>query len=121
MVQNFSKLNVYQEAYNLSKDVYNEMKDVNGNFRLKEQLFGSTTAICANLAEMSAFDNKNAQKQKVSTCLGEANETEFWLNFCKDVGLLAEDKFKDFSNRAKVTRMMLFNLHKSVEAEAKCM
>jgi four helix bundle protein len=54
----------------------------------------------------------------VATCLGEANETEFWLNFCKDVGLLNEGKFKDFANRLRVTRMMLFNLHKSVKAEA---
>jgi len=117
MTQNFTKLKVYEEAYNLSKDVYNDMKDVKHNFRLKEQLFGSTTAICANLAEMSAFDNKNAQKQKVSTCLGETNETEFWLNFCKDVGLLNGDKFKDYVNRLRITRMMLFNLRKSIAKE----
>jgi len=117
MTQNFTKLNVYQEAYTLSKDVYNDMKDVKNNFRLKEQLFGSTTAICANLAEMSAFDNKNAQKQKVSTCLGETNETEFWLNFCKDVGLLDEGKFKGYVNRLRITRMMLFNLRKSIAKE----
>jgi len=59
----------------------------------------------------------SAQKQKVSTCLGEANETEFWLNFCKDVGLLNEGRFKDFANRLKITRMMLFNLYKSVAKE----
>jgi four helix bundle protein len=118
LVQDFKKLKVYEEAYNLSKDIYNELKDVRGSFRIKEQLFGSSTAICANLAEMSAFENKNSQKQKVTTCLGEANETDFWLNFCKDVGLLQEDKFKDYQNRVKVTRMMLFNLYKSVKAEA---
>ncbi len=117
MTQDFKKLKVYDEAYRLAKDLYNELKDVKSNFRLKEQIFGSTTAICANLAEMSAFDNKNAQRQKVATCLGEANETEFWLNFCKDVGLLNESKFKDFANRLKITRMMLFNLHKAVKAE----
>jgi four helix bundle protein len=116
-MQDFKKLNVYQEAYNLSKNVYNELKDVKGNFRPKEQLFGSTTAICSNLAEMSAFDNKNAQKQKVVTCLGEANETEFWLNFCKDVSLLDGEKFRDFVNRLKITRMMLFNLRKAVAKE----
>ena len=54
MVQNFAKLNVYQEAYDLSKDVYNEMKDVNGNFRLKEQLFGSTTAMTTTSAQTSS-------------------------------------------------------------------
>ena len=102
-MQDFKKLKVYQEAYDLSKNVYNELKDVKGNFRLKEQLFGSTTAICANLAEMGAFDNRNQQRQKVATCIGEANETEFWLNFCKDAELLNEEKFKEFVNRLKMT------------------
>jgi len=117
-MQDFRKLKVYQEAYGLSKDIYNETKDIKGNFRLKEQLFGSSTAICANLAEMGSFDNRNQQRQKVATCIGEANETEFWLNFCKDVGLLDEIKFKGYLNTLKTTRMMLYNLHKSVkEAE----
>jgi four helix bundle protein len=66
---------------------------------------------------MSAFQNKNQQNQKVYTCIGEANETDFWLNFCKDVNLLSEEKFKDFQNRVKTTRMMLFNLHKSIKQE----
>jgi four helix bundle protein len=117
-MQDFKKLAVYQTAYYLSKDLYNEIKGVKGNFRLKEQLFGSSTAICANLAEMGSFDNRNQQRQKVATCIGEANETEFWLNFCKDVEIINEDKFKDYLNRLKTTRMMLYNLHKSVkEAE----
>ena len=117
MSQDFKKLKVYQEAYDLSKDIYNEMKDVKASFRVKEQLFGSSTAICANLAEMAAFDNRNQQKQKVTTCIGEANETDFWLNFCKDTHLLEEEKFKEFQNRAKTVRMMLFNLHKIIKQE----
>jgi four helix bundle protein len=117
MVQDFKKLRVYQEAYKLSKDIYKEMKDLQGHFRLKEQLFASTTAICANIAEMGAFENKNQQKQKIGTCIGEANETDFWLNFCRDVNLLTEDKFKDFQNRVKATRMMLDNLHKPINQE----
>jgi four helix bundle protein len=121
MTQDFKKLKVYQEAFDLSKDIYKEMKDAKSNFRLKEQLFGSSTAICANLAEMAAFDNKNQQNQKIYTCIGEANETDFWLNFCKEVGLLNDEKFKDFQNRVKVARMMLFNLHESIKKEVNCM
>lgn len=118
MVQDFKKLRVYQEAYKLSKDVYDEMKDLQGHFRLKQQLFGSTTSICANLAEMGAFENKNQQKQKVGTCIGEANETDFWLNFCTEVGLLKEENFKDFQNRIKTTRMKLFNLQRVIKQGA---
>jgi len=117
MTQDFKKLKVYQEAFDLSKDIYNELKEAKGSFRVKEQLFGASTAICANLAEMSAFENKNQQNQKIYTCIGEANETDFWLNFCKEVDLLGDEKFKDFQNRVKVTRMMLFNLHDSIKKE----
>jgi len=117
MTQDFKKLKVYQEAFDLSRDIYNELKEAKGSFRVKEQLFGASTAICANLAEMSAFDNKNQQNQKIYTCIGEANETDFWLNFCKEVNLLGDEKFKDFQNRVKVARMMLFNLHDSIKKE----
>ena len=114
-MQDFRKLKVYQEAYGLAKDIYNELKEAKGSFRVKEQLFGCSTAICANIAEMGSFDNRNQQKQKIATCIGEANETEFWLNFCKDVNLLSEERFKDFLNRMKTTRMMLYNLHKTIK------
>jgi len=117
MAQNFNNLTVYQDAYALSKDVYNEVKDIDKHWRLKDQLFGSTTAVCSNLAEMASFENKNQQKQKVIVCIGECNESEFWLNFCKDVGLLEQQKHKDYVNRLKTIRMMLFNLKKCIEDE----
>jgi len=116
-MQNFKKLIVYQEAFNLSKLIYNELKEVKSHFRLKEQLFGATSAIAANLAEMSAFENKNQQKQKLITCIAEANETEFWLDFCKEVGLLNEEKHKNYSNVITKIRMMLLNLLKSIKSE----
>jgi four helix bundle protein len=118
MAQDFKKLEVYKDAFDLSKDIYNELKDVTGHFRVKDQLLASSTAICANLAEMAAFDNTNQMKQKVAVCIGEANETDFWLNFCTKVGLLKEEKFKDFQNRIKTTRMKLFNLHKVIKLGA---
>jgi len=108
---------VYQDAYTLARDIYKETESIQGNFRLKDQLWGSSTSICTNLAEMSAFENKNQQVQKVITCIGEANETEFWLDFCKDVGHLTEEKHKELINRLKPIRMSLFNLKKAIEQE----
>ncbi len=81
---------------------------------LKEQLFGSITAIPANLAEMSSMENKNQQTNKLRVCIGECNETEFWLAFCKDVGLITEQVCKEYVDRITKVRMMLFSLLKSI-------
>ena len=118
MPQNFNNLDVYNEAYSLAQDIYKETEKIEKHFRLKEQLFGSSTAVCANLAEMAAMDNKKQQAQKVKVCIGETNESEFWLNFCKDAGLIEESKFKDYINRLKVIRMKLYNLLRSIEKES---
>ena len=115
-MQNFQKLDVYQNAYSLSRQIYEDIKD-SKHFRLKEQLFGSSTAICANLAEMAAFENKSQQKQKVIVCIGEANETEFWLDFCKDTELLSQEKHKLYVNELHKIRMKLFNLLKSIKMD----
>ena len=115
MAQNFHKLRVYQEAYALATDIYKETEHIQGNYRIKDQLWGSSTSICTNLAEMGGLDNKNQQKQKVSVCIGEANETEFWLNFINNVGHLTDKKHKNFVNRLKLIRMSLYNLRKLIQ------
>jgi len=114
-MQDFHKLQVYQDAFKLSKLIFKEIKDLK-HFRLKEQLFGSITSICANLAEMSAFDNVNQIKQKVKICIGEANETEFWLDFCSENDLIELKNHKVYIDNIKIIRMKLFNLLKSINS-----
>ncbi|ODS42792.1 MAG: hypothetical protein MSIBF_05780 [Candidatus Altiarchaeales archaeon IMC4] len=120
MVQNFKNLRVYQDAYALARDIYKATESLKGNYRIKDQIGGSSTSICTNLAEMSSFENKNQQKQKISTCIGEANETEFWLDFYRDVGHLTEEKHKEFLNKLKPIRMSLFKLLGAIKKDREC-
>ena len=83
MTQNFKNLLVYEDAFRLSKDLYLFFEGKQVPFRAREQLLASASSICANLAEMAAFESKPAMKQKVVTCIGEANETEFWMDMMK--------------------------------------
>ncbi|MBM3309508.1 MAG: four helix bundle protein [Candidatus Altiarchaeales archaeon] len=115
MAQNFKNLRIYREAYLLAKDVYNELKEIDKHFRLKDQLFGSTTSVCANIAEMSSMDNKNQQRQKITICIGEANETEVWLDLCKDFNLISEVSYDDYLHRNRKIRMMLYTLKNSLK------
>lgn len=118
MTQNFKNLKVYDEAFMLSKDLYVFFEDKKTSFRAKEQLLASASSICANLAEMAAaFDSKSAMKQKVVTCIGEANETEFWLDMMQELKVLPQREHLDFMNRLVKIRSMLFNLKKSMNDE----
>ncbi|MEW6035220.1 MAG: four helix bundle protein [Candidatus Micrarchaeota archaeon] len=54
-MQDFKKLRVYEEAFRLSKDVFQFMEDKRMSSRAKEQLLASVSSICANLAEMGAM------------------------------------------------------------------
>lgn len=117
MAQNPFKLDVYNDAFKLSKDIYNEIRKNESkghSYRVKEQLRASVSSICANLAEMGAFNNNNQVRQKIKVCIGEANETEHWLTFSKEVGLLDEKITKQYKNEIKMIRMKLFNLLKSI-------
>ena len=76
MTQNFKNLKVYEEAFRLSKDLYIFFDGRQVSLRAKEQVLASASSICANLAEMAAFESKPQQRQKIMICIGEANETD---------------------------------------------
>ncbi|PIU81359.1 hypothetical protein COS70_04520 [Candidatus Micrarchaeota archaeon CG06_land_8_20_14_3_00_50_6] len=71
---------------------------------------GAVAAVPANLSEMAAFNNKNQQRQKILTCIAESNESEFWLDFCKEVELINEQEHLAFIQRLLRIRWMLCSL-----------
>jgi four helix bundle protein len=115
MTQNFKNLKVYQDAFQLSKDLFLFFGDKKPtSYRSKEQLLASASSICANLAEMAAFDSKPAQKQKVTTCIGECNELEFWMDLMLELKQLPQREHIEFMGRLVKIRSMLFNLKKTI-------
>ena len=114
-MQNFKNLKVYEEAFRLSKDIFEFMEDKQMSRRAKEQLLASVSSICANLAEMAAMDSKAAQKQKLVTCIGEANETEYWLDLCHSLKIIPQREHLNFMTSLVRVRAMLCKLKKSIE------
>ena len=114
-MQDFKKLRVYEEAFRLSKDVFAFMEDKPMSYRAKEQLLASVSSICANLAEMAAYDSKAAQKQKLVTCIGEANESEFWLDLCNSLNVIPQREHLNFMTSLVKVRSMLCKLKSSIE------
>ena len=117
MTQNFKNLKVYEEAFGLSKEIYLFLEDKKMSLRAKEQLLASVSSICANLAEMAAFESKGQQKQKIITCIAEANETEFWLDLNYELKIVPQREHLDFMNKLVKIRSMLFNLKKTMGEE----
>jgi len=105
-MQDYHKLVVWQNAFKLSLNIYEEIKD-SKEYRLKDQLFGAVTSIGANLAEMSGLDNMNSQKQKVVICIGESKEAEYWIEFCREARILSREKAGAYIKEITDIRMKL--------------
>jgi four helix bundle protein len=116
-MQNFNNLEVYKKAYELSKNIYKDIETNLNNNRLKGQLFGAITSIPANLAEGAAFDTPAHITHKIRIAIGEANEAEYWLNFCRDTGALDIHRAKVYIDELTSIRKMLFGLLKSVKED----
>jgi len=121
MTQNFKNLRVYDDGFLLSKDLFLFFEGKQMSLRTKEQLLAAASSICANLAEMGAFESKPQQRQKIVTCIAEANELEFWLDMTKELKVLPQREHLDFMNRLVKIRSMLFNLKKSITEEGEKM
>jgi four helix bundle protein len=113
-MQNFKNLKVYEEAFRLSKDVFEFMEDKKMSFRAKEQLLASVSSICANLAEMSAYDSIAAKKQKLAISIGEANEAEFWLDLCHSLKIIPQREHLNFMTSLVKVRSMLCRFRNSM-------
>ena len=114
VMQNFKNLKVYEEAFRLSKDIFEFMEDKQMSRRAKEQLLASASSICANLAEMGAIDSKKAQNQKLVTCIGEANETEYWLDLCNSLKIIPQREHLNFMTSLVRVRSMLCKLKHAI-------
>jgi hypothetical protein len=61
--------------------------------------------------------NPNLSKsRKVITCIGEANECEFWLDMMQELKVLPQREHIDYMGRLVKIRSMLFNLKKIMAA-----
>jgi len=112
-MHDFKNLSMYQKAFDLSKAIYTEIGD-SKQYRIRDQLIGSVTSVCANLAEMTSFDNKNQMKQKLRICIGETNETEFWINFLNEINIFSEEKTNNFLEQVYLIRIMLCRYLKKI-------
>lgn len=108
--KSFRELKVYQKARDAAKQVFVASKEFprEERFALTDQIRRSSRAVKAMLAEAWARRRyKAAFINKIDEALGEANETQSWLDDALDTQYLSAAAFKDLDERYQAIGGML--------------
>ena len=109
----YKDLKVYQLAYALAMDIFQETKRFppDERYSLTDQLRRSSRSITANLAE--AWKKRKYEKaflSKLVDCSGEAAEVEVWLDLSLDCGYLPKEKHEHFVSKYDEVGRMLYSM-----------
>src|SRR3954471_6158705 len=108
--RSFRELKVYQSARDAAQKVFIASKEFpkQERFALTDQIRRSSRAVKAMLAEAWARRRyKAAFINKIDEALGEANETQSWLDDALDAQYLSAADFKDLNERYQAIGGML--------------
>jgi four helix bundle protein len=108
--RSFRELKVYEKAREAAKEVFRLTKDFprEERYALTDQMRRSSRAVKAMLAEAWARRRyKAAFINKIDEALGEANETQSWLDDALDSQYLSAANFKDLNERYQAIGGML--------------
>ena len=109
-----SQLQVYVDAMALAKACLPVVNSISGNYRLRDQFFGAVTSIGANIAEWAAFSSPGSRKEKLTRCIAESNEVDFWLEICKEQGIIGVAKWEELTECNEKVRRKLYALKKTI-------
>lgn len=110
MLRGHRDLKVYQLAYKLAMEIFNESKAFpkEERYSLTDQIRRSSHSVAANIAE--AFRKRrypNMFVNKLSDADAEATETQVWLDFSQDCGYLLEDRHRKLTKGYEEVGKML--------------
>ncbi len=98
MLRGHKDLKVYQLAYKLAMEIFNESKTfpIEERYSLTDQIRRSSRSVATNIAE--AFRKRryrNMFVNKLSDSDTEATETQVWLDFSLDCGYLSRGSYEN--------------------------
>jgi four helix bundle protein len=97
MLQGHKDLKVYQLAYKLAMEIFNESKTfpIEERYSLTDQIRRSSRGVATNIAE--AFRKRRYRNMfinKLSDSDAEATETQVWLDFSLDCSYLSRESYE---------------------------
>ena len=95
MMRGFRDLKVYQRAYRLAMEVFEESKRFpkEERYSLTDQIRRSSRGVAANIAE--GFRKRQYPRMfssRLADADAEATETQVWLDFAHDCGYMARER-----------------------------
>jgi len=98
LIKSFRELNVYKTARQESQRIYKRSRSFppEEKYALTDQIRRSSRAVKAMVAEAWARRRYRAVFiNKIDEALGEATETQSWIDDCLDCGYLSEDEHRE--------------------------
>jgi four helix bundle protein len=111
-------LRVYQLAYRLAMQIFNETKTFphDERYSMTSQIRRSSRSVAANPAEgYRKRQYRNMFVSKLADCDAEATETQVWLDFARDCGYLSEERHKEVAAGYDELGRMLSSMIKDPE------
>lgn len=112
----YKNLEVWEKADALAKAVYKATV----NFP-KDEIYGITSqlrravlSVPVNIVEGTGRQGRKELKQFANIALGSLAETEYLIEFCKDIGYLNEEKFLNLEQLRNKTGKLLWGFYKSL-------
>lgn len=109
-IRSFRELNVYKSAREGARGIFEISKTFprDERFSLTDQIRRSSRAVSAMIAEAWAKRRYEAAfVSKVNDALGEATETQAWLDHAVDAGYISATQFKEFDAKWQQIGAML--------------
>jgi four helix bundle protein len=113
MAQGHKDLKVYQLAYRLAMDIFNETKvfPKEERFSLTDQIRRSSRNVAANIAEgYRKRQYPNMFASKLADSDAEATETQVWLDFARDCGYLSKERIDELTGGYEEVGRMLSSM-----------
>jgi len=98
LIKHFRELNVYKVAREETRKIFVRSRNfpVEERYSLTDQIRRSSRAVKAMIAEAWARRRYRAVFiNKIDEALGEATETQSWLDDCQDCGYISAAEFKE--------------------------
>jgi len=112
----YRKLQVWKKADALAKAVYAATTSFPKDdvFGVTSQLRRAALSVPVNIVEGSGRQGSKERKQFANIALGSLAETEYLLEFCRDIGYLSENVFAGVEFLRLETGRLLWGFYKSL-------
>lgn len=118
-MQNYKLLKVWEKSHDLAIRIHKLSASFPREeaYSITSQVRRCAFSIPANIAEGCGKPTDKEKSRFFSIALGSANETEYFLLVCKDLGFIAEVTYRTFEDNINEIKAMLISLIRILKAK----